>query len=179
MTRGLYPPDTLSKEDVATMARVRQEIISQAMVGGGFGAGSGLIFHTGLQWARRLGWTKTTLNRNTLFLSVLGGGAFGMFLFATSAGKERVHQLHHIFQVGAVKPTAELDRQDYNTIVRKATEIPMSMAEQYSDDGEVDMDKLRDVRLARRRSLADRLASGQGFSDAHGGHWYREESDKK
>ena len=124
------------------------------------------MLHTGAQWARRLGLMNAKLNRNTLMLSVLGGGAFGMFLFATSAGKGEVHNLHDIFQVGAV-PRDKVTRPDYQTTINNAQK-------EFSrnHDGEViDMQKMQEMRLTRRRSLMDRLQKGHGLNDAHGGHW--------
>lgn len=35
MTRGLYPPDTLTKDDVQTLANVRKEIYTGGLLGGG------------------------------------------------------------------------------------------------------------------------------------------------
>ena len=35
MTRGLYPPETLSKDDIRTLASVRREIWTNAIIGGG------------------------------------------------------------------------------------------------------------------------------------------------
>lgn len=95
-------------------------------------------------------------------LSVLGGGALGMFLFAVSTGKEEVHLLHPIFQVGAVPP-GELDRQDYrNTII------------QAEKSEELDVQKLQERRITRRRSLMDGFQKGHGLNDSHGGHWFKE-----
>jgi hypothetical protein len=129
----------------------------------GFGAGTGLVFHTGAQWARRLGLTNAKLNRNTLMLSILGGGAFGMFLFSSSTGKEQVHKLHPIFQNGAVPP-GELDRQDYRN----------KMAQVGEQEVDLDMTKMHENRLTRRRTMMDQFKKGHGLNDAHGGHWYKE-----
>lgn len=164
MTRGLYPPDTLTKDDVVTLAKVRQDIWSNGLIGGGFGAGSGLVLHTGAQWARRFGLINPKLNRNTLMLSVLAGGSLGMFLFATSRGKEEVHNLHDIFQVGAT-PRDKVTRPDYQTMVKKSKK---------EMESEIDLEKMQEIRLTRRRSLMDSLQRGHGISDAHGGHWYKE-----
>jgi hypothetical protein len=125
----------------------------------GFGAGSGLILHTSAQWARKLGMSNVRLNRNTLMLSVLSGGALGMFLFAVSTGKEQVHNLHPIFQIGAAPP-GELDHQDYQTKMNQAATL--------------DMERMQQTRLARRRTLADSFQK-RGLSDSHGGHWYKED----
>lgn len=163
MTRGLYPPDTLTKDDIRTLNQVRKDLWYNSFIGGGFGAGTGLILHTSAQWARRLGMTSVKLNRNTLMLSVLGGGAFGMFLFGVAAGKEQVHNLHPIFLIGATPP-GELDRQDYRSKIIHAS--------QPSDD--LDIKKLQEIRIARRTSMMDGFQKGHGLNDAHGGHWVKD-----
>ena len=127
----------------------------------GFGAGSGLVLHTGAQWARRMGLTSAKFNRNTLMLSVLGGGALGMFVFAVSAGKEQVHNLHPIFQVGAAPP-GELDSVDYQRKMNRGRQENL------------DVEKMQEIRLTRRRSMMDRFEKGSGLNDAHGGHWVKE-----
>jgi len=35
MTRGLYPPDTLSKDDIYTLQQLRRDLWYNAFVGGG------------------------------------------------------------------------------------------------------------------------------------------------
>jgi hypothetical protein len=156
MTRGLYPPESLSKDDIKTMNEVRMNIWSNAMTGlgahlnyalcivltarrisdkmndifsltsdhvsilyVGFGSGSGLVMHTAMQYANKFGIIKSKLNRNTLFMAVLGGGALGSFLFATAKGKESVHNLHSIFQVGANPKT---DPGYYRTVIKAKEE---------------------------------------------------------
>ena len=129
--------------------------------------GSGLVLHTAGQWARKLGITKASFNRNTMMLSVLGGGAFGMFLFASSTGKEQVYKLHPIFQVGAMPPSQE--ELDYVQKVQQAKLLGR-------DEEQLDIKKLHEMRAVRRKTMQDSLAHGKGFSDAHGGHWYQEEN---
>ena len=97
-------------------------------------------------------------------LSVLGGGAFGMFLFGVAAGKEQVHNLHPIFQVGALPP-GDLDRQDYRSKMIHASQ-------QKSDD--LDLQKLQEIRITRRRSMMDGFQKGHGLNDSHGGHWVKD-----
>jgi hypothetical protein len=99
-------------------------------------------------------------------LSVLGGGALGMFLFASSTGKEQVHKLHPIFQVGAM-PQGDLD---YSKKLQRVHDV-----DGQKNDEQLDVSKLKDMRAVRRRSMMDNLEKGRGFSDAHGGHWYRDE----
>ena len=161
MTRGLYPPDSLSQEDIQTLKTVRRDIYTNAMLGGGVGGSAGLVLHTGAQWARRFGLTNATLNRNTLMLSVMGGAAFGMFVFAQATGKEEVHFLHPIFQVGAMTP-GELDFRDYRKRMMEAGQK------------EEDVDRMLETRLTRRKSMLEGFQKGHGLNDSHGGHWYKE-----
>eukprot|EP00526_Cylindrotheca_closterium_P019180 CAMPEP_0113613462 /NCGR_PEP_ID=MMETSP0017_2-20120614/6650_1 /TAXON_ID=2856 /ORGANISM="Cylindrotheca closterium" /LENGTH=219 /DNA_ID=CAMNT_0000522573 /DNA_START=90 /DNA_END=752 /DNA_ORIENTATION=+ /assembly_acc=CAM_ASM_000147 len=177
MTRGLHPPGTLSNNDIATLQQLRRDIYGNAIKGGFFGMGSGLILHTAGQWARKLGITKAKFNRNTMMLSVLGGGAFGMFLFATSTGKEQVYKLHPIFQVGAI-PKGDLD---YSKKVQKAQLLSSENGENANEQEEneeehnVDISKLQTMRAVRRKTMQDNLEHGKGFSDSHGGHWYHDD----
>lgn len=130
--------------------------------------GSGLVLHTAGQWARKLKVTKATLNRNTLMLSVLGGGALGMFLFASSTGKGQVHKLHPIFQVGAM-PRGDLD------YTKKQQQMGQDVIGNQQNDEDADVSRLRDMRAVRRKGMVENLEKGRGFSDAHGGHWYQDE----
>jgi len=171
MTRGLYPPDTLSNNDIETLQQLRRDIYGNAVMGGFFGMGSGLILHTAAQWARKLGVTKASFNRNTKMLSVLGCGALGMFVFATSTGKQEVYKLHPIFQVGAMPKEESID---YSKKVQRAQLFPSD-----DDEGEehVDVSKLQSIRTVRRKTMQDNLEHGKGFSDAHGGHWYHDDDE--
>lgn len=129
--------------------------------------GSGLVLHTAGQWARKLGVTKASFNRNTMMLSVLGTGALGMFLFATATGKEEVYKLHPIFQVGALPPDDE-SSLDYSKKIQRA-----QLASQ--EEEHVDVTKLQSMRAVRRKTMQNKLEHGKGFSDAHGGHWYHDD----
>lgn len=132
------------------------------------------MLHTGAQWAKKLGFFNKKLNKNTALLSVLSGGALGMFVFAAAKGKEQVHNLHPIFQVGA-DPKGGLD---YRTKVQKAKELERNHLEDHDDDGDtLDLKKLEQHRLVRRRSLMDNLETGHGLSDSHGGRWETPEPD--
>mmetsp|Transcript_63335 Transcript_63335/g.95598 ORF Transcript_63335/g.95598 Transcript_63335/m.95598 type:complete len:218 (-) Transcript_63335:228-881(-) len=178
MTRGLYPPDTLSKDDVKTMQELRRNIYSSAILGGGFGCTSGFVLHTGLQMAKKYGLLNSKLNKNTAMLAVLGCGALGMFLGASKTGKESVHNLHPIFQIGAVPPKAnELERVGYGKTVQQAQLGQTS--ENNLVDGSVDRQKLQEIAMMRRSTLKNRIEKGHGISDSHGGHWYREPEDEK
>lgn len=99
-------------------------------------------------------------------LSVLGSGALGMFLFATSTGKQEVYKLHPIFQVGAM-PKGELD---YSKRLQKAKEL-----DSLDNNTDLDVQKLEQVRVFRRQTMKDTLQNHRGLSDSHGGHWYQQE----
>jgi len=91
-----------------------------------------------------------------------------MFLFAVSTGKEQVHTLHPIFQIGA-SPPGELVHQDYQSKRRMATDNNVT-----GGDSLLDMERMQQTRLTRRRTMTDSFRR-TGLSDSHGGHWYKEE----
>lgn len=92
-----------------------------------------------------------------------------MFVFATSRGKEQVHNLHEIFQVGAT-PRNKVIRPNYQSTMRNAQQEDGTTF----GDQEISTEKMQEIRLTRRRSLLDSLQRGHGISDAHGGHWVKE-----
>ncbi|KAG7340053.1 hypothetical protein IV203_006457 [Nitzschia inconspicua] len=78
MTRGLYPPESLSEEDVRTLRVVRRDIYTNGIVGGGLGACAGVVMYTGAQWAKKFGFLPNTkLNKNHGMMMVLGSFALG------------------------------------------------------------------------------------------------------
>lgn len=99
-------------------------------------------------------------------LSVLGGGAFGMFLFAVATGKEQVHNLHPIFQIGAAPP-GDLHRETY---IRKMS--------QTTEANGLDFERMHQTRVTRRTTLNDSFQK-TGLSDSHGGHWYNDEEEEE
>lgn len=165
MTRGLNPPNTLSAEDLHTLRGVRRDIYSQAIIGGGLGLCSGVVMCTGAQWAKKLGFIKGKgLNRNTGMLVVLSSFAFGQFFMASTTGKELVHLLHPVFQ-SLRGDSSSAQEQNSNH-----SEPPAS----------VDPQRLRDMRLARRKSLMETLYREKGgISDSHSGRWVEENSKTK
>jgi len=74
----------------------------------------------------------------------------GSFAFATAAGKNEVHNLRHIYEVG---------KKDMNR-----------------DEGGDVVESRRRRRLTRRTAVAKNLETGHGLSDSHGGHWVKETS---
>jgi len=110
-------------------------------------------------------------------LSVLGGGALGMFLFAVSTGKEQVHTLHPIFQIGATPVRGELDGEDYNSKMLKDKMINAGIGGGGGED-KLDLERMQQRRITRRQTITDSFQK-TGLSDSHGGHWYKEEDDSQ
>jgi hypothetical protein len=118
MSKAFTPPDTLSKENIKTIADVRREIWTSGMTGLAIGSLTGLAFHVILRrpsgirafFRSRLGTGNTSATtattpdyaqKNSLMLFVLLGGTMGSFLSALSAGKNQVHTLHPVFKIGS------------------------------------------------------------------------------
>mmetsp|Transcript_7889 Transcript_7889/g.12167 ORF Transcript_7889/g.12167 Transcript_7889/m.12167 type:complete len:151 (+) Transcript_7889:137-589(+) len=104
MSRAFHPPDTLSKEDIRTLADVRRDIWTNGFIGMGTGSVGCLAMH---EWVRivhtRFAKHQKDLmySRNTSMLSFLFGASLGGFVMATTTGKNVVHNLHPIFNAGA------------------------------------------------------------------------------
>jgi len=175
MSRAFTPPDTLTKEDVKTIADVRRAIWTNGFKGLAVGSLAGYTAHT---TARSLqSWSMSravraagegaratelqyllkgiTFSKNTALLSFMACGAIGGFVFATAAGKSNVHNLHPIFEIG------KQDRSTrYQELIKRAQQI----------EGEKEREKRR---LQRHQSLHENLVHGQGLSDSHGGRWQK------
>ena len=103
MSRAFHPPDTLSKDDIRTIADVRREIWTNSMKGLGVGTLTGFTLYTVASMGQHR-WklwklSPKVLNRNTAFLSVLLGGAIGSFIMSVTTGKNEVHKMHPIFSI--------------------------------------------------------------------------------
>ncbi|KAG7363934.1 hypothetical protein IV203_037136 [Nitzschia inconspicua] len=169
MTRGLYPPESLSEEDVRTLRVVRRDIYTNGIVGGGLGACAGVVMYTGAQWAKKFGFLPNTkLNKNHGMMMVLGSFALGTFLAASKSGKEEVHVLHPIFRVGAV------DAGGTNA-VRDRDIMMMDQRQTYEGRRQA----LMDNRMTRRRTLDNLLKKHHGLSDSHAGRWVIEEEEQQ
>eukprot|EP00529_Nitzschia_sp_RCC80_P033982 CAMPEP_0113452496 /NCGR_PEP_ID=MMETSP0014_2-20120614/6876_1 /TAXON_ID=2857 /ORGANISM="Nitzschia sp." /LENGTH=203 /DNA_ID=CAMNT_0000343869 /DNA_START=981 /DNA_END=1592 /DNA_ORIENTATION=- /assembly_acc=CAM_ASM_000159 len=196
MTRGLQPPDSLSKEDVYVLREVRKDIYTQGMVGGGLGACAGLVMYTGAQhMKKRLGYFKNApFNRNTAMLVVFSSFAFGTFLFSSTTGKEEVHKLHPVFRAGAGNGGGEGDsdgedltqRLKSNRMTRRKTVMDtIQRGRGFSDahsgrwveNENENIELLKTNRMTRRKTVMDTIQRGRGFSDAHSGQWVEEESE--
>mmetsp|Transcript_25874 Transcript_25874/g.38218 ORF Transcript_25874/g.38218 Transcript_25874/m.38218 type:complete len:151 (-) Transcript_25874:205-657(-) len=105
MSRSFTPPDTLSKQEIRTIADVRRDIWTNSFHGMGYGAATGVAGHSILSFlvSREFVPLKMKLNRNTATFTVLLCSSLGSFLAATTTGKNQVHNLHPIFEVGAIK----------------------------------------------------------------------------
>ena len=150
MSRAFTPPDTLSKDDRRVLADVRRAIWTDSFLGFAYGSITGVTCHTIASFVSK----SKQLNRNTALLSLLLGGSFGSFLAATTAGKNQVHTLHPIFQVGA-----------------SATTINHDNTKQQDGDEKLSTDELKHNRVLRRKTLQNALESHSGLNDSHGGHW--------
>jgi hypothetical protein len=151
MTRAFTPPETLSKEEIRTIADVRRDIWTDAFYGMAVGSFSAIAMHTLAGFASRRGLVRNlSLNRNTALFSFLAGGAFGSFIMATTTGKNEVHKLHAIFEVGS--------KRDKESILR--------------DPGS---EERKRNRLLRRKTLEETLEHQHGLSDSHGGKWAPED----
>jgi hypothetical protein len=159
MSRSFTPPGSLSKEEIRTIADVRRDIWTNSFYGIGYGSLTGITGHTILSFMQGRGWfgkSSLKLNRNTALLCFLGGGALGSFLAASTTGKNQVHNLHPIFQVGAQTPPG--------------TPYQKSIATASSEGESTSEDRLRNRNL-RRKTLKKTLENPNGLNDSHGGRW--------
>ena len=174
MTRAFTPPETLSDDDIRTIANVRRDIWSNAFYGMGVGILSGAALHGLGSLAQSRGMIRG-LNRNTAFMSVLGGGALGSFLMATVTGKNQVHNLHPIFEVGKRQVPPPDQGTPYQQAIQRAQQesllddnskpimITRTTTKSFMEE-DFDLDKRRENRLMRRRTLQDRF-------ETKGGNW--------
>lgn len=188
MSRAFTPPDSLSKEDIRKIADVRRSIWKNAFVGLGTGTLIGIVGHSAAQLGNRRGWWKLPLSRNTAFLTVMLGGAFGSFLASVTTGKNEVHNLHPIYEIGAT-PGEKRDtpyqqslkrareREDeLRTIERHRT--GRGLADVIHDKEAAERVERERNRLFRRATLERNLQEGHGgLSDSHGGHWVSDEAN--
>jgi len=166
MSRAFTPPDTLSQENIRTIADVRRDIWTSGFQGLAIGSAGGYFLHSTARFvhnrlsdASKLkvsapGNASMHFSRNTAWLSFMAGGAIGSFAMATAAGKNRVHSLHDIYEIGKKQPGTEYQR---------------NLALATSRDEEV-QERVR-RRISRRATVKKRLEEGHGLGDSHGGHW--------
>mmetsp|Transcript_30478 Transcript_30478/g.45373 ORF Transcript_30478/g.45373 Transcript_30478/m.45373 type:complete len:181 (-) Transcript_30478:223-765(-) len=166
MSRAFSPPDTLSKENIRQIADVRRDIWTDGFYGLFVGAASGYLIHSASKFIHNRmsdsaklklhapGDIPIKFSRNTAFLCVMVGGAVGSFTMATAAGKNSVHNLHDIYEVGKTPA---------------GTEYQKSLQRAQMREEEIKERERR--RLLRRASVQKRLEEGHALSDSHGGHW--------
>jgi hypothetical protein len=168
--------DTLSKEDVKTIADVRRDIWTSGFKGLAYGSAGGYILHTLVRLSVNSlseaskgklilpGSDKPVrFSRNSAFFSVMAGGALGSFILATTTGKNKVHHMHDIFEIG---------KHEHKTPYQEAYENAQK-ARGHVDD--VSPESRRQRLLSRRRTMSQRLTEGHGLSDSHGGTWLMEQ----
>ncbi|KAL7463868.1 hypothetical protein ACHAXS_004219 [Conticribra weissflogii] len=208
MSRAFNPPDTLSQDNIRTVADVRRTVWINGIFGLGAGSVTGMMSHIILQKLQRhyIGDEvasdsskiprKNTgkesgfmyrclrplppLGKNTFLLSLLGGGALGSFVMSTTAGKNAVHLLHPIFQVGRDEHAGKSPYQIAMANAQKQQLTGDSSSEQRTKDvDELDADHHRIRSLRRSQSIKRRLESGQSLSDTHGNTWPYSDSSEE
>ena len=179
MSRAFYPPDTLSKDDIRTIADVRREIWTNSMRGLGVGSLTGYTLYSiaSIGHYRWKLWklSPNMLSKNMAFLSVLLGGAIGSFVMSVTTGQNEVHNLHPIFTIGAFnrKKLQEEEEED-ETISTHLTLKELSILRQQeqqqqpSDNSSapVDRTQLERNRLYRRATLTKKMEA-QGNRSNH------------
>ncbi|KAL7486710.1 hypothetical protein ACHAW6_012307 [Cyclotella cf. meneghiniana] len=201
MSRAFSPPETLSNEDVRTVADVRRTVWINGLFGLAVGSLTCSLGHVVLQKLQRdyigdigshaaesavdkklgknVGWIHKILKplpplgRNTFMLSLLGGGALGSFVMSTTAGKNAVHLLHPIFQIGRDEHAGQSPYQ----IALKKARTDSSTQTQITEEDELDAAHHRARSLHRRASIKERLESGHSLSSTHGNTWPYEEEE--
>jgi hypothetical protein len=142
------------------MADVRRNIWTSGFKGLGYGSAIGFIGYACSSFIyNRLDDVRKKkvpiqFNRNTAFFAVMCSGALGSFLMSTTTGKNSVHEMHPIFEIG---------KKDNLTPYQKAFEESQQAAE--------DVDVYRQRMISRRKTIKNRMDSQHGLSDSHGGKW--------
>lgn len=121
MSRSFTPPDTLSKQEIRSIADFRRDNWTNSFYGMGYGAATGVAGHSILSFlvSREYLPLKTKLNRNTALFTVL---------LCSSLGSVVAHNLHPAFEVGTIKrlPTSKQAKEEdekrmKNRILRRKT----------------------------------------------------------
>jgi len=215
MSRAFTPPDTLSQDDIRTVADVRRAVWINGLFGLGAGSAIGMIGHLALQTLQRrhvpkvasataekstektsattLSKKRTTtsilykllkplppLTKNTFLLSFLGGGALGSFVLSSTAGKNAVHLLHPIFNVGRDEYAG---MSPYQIEAKKAEMTLQQQQQQQSgaveDGAQLDIQHHKQRTLHRKASIKERLESGHSLSDTHSTEAHYHPSDEE
>ena len=97
----------------------------------------------------------------------MAGGALGSFLLAVTRGKNRVHQLHDIFEVGKLDTRTPYQKERDDSQIDSRENSTEHLAQE------------RQKRItARRNTVRRRIEEGHGLSDAHGGHWLESKGEE-
>ncbi|KAL9187080.1 hypothetical protein ACHAXT_010800 [Thalassiosira profunda] len=190
MSRSFTPPDTLSDDDIRTVADVRRAVWINGLFGLGAGTAAGTTGHLVLQKLQKMyvpegppaagkasegGWIYRCLRplpplgKNTFLLSLLGGGALGSFVMSTTAGKNAVHLLHPIFNIGR---NEHAGKSPYQIAISTAEEQDIdATTKSFVNEDDLDADHHRSRSLRRKASMKRRLESGHSLSDTHGNTW--------
>ena len=161
---------TLSKEDKLILANVRRSIWSSAVKGMGYGSIGCFLTHSVALMAQNRGMFKGGLNRNTAMLAFLGGGSLGSFLMASTTGKNEVHNLHPIFEIGQNKREIPDGLTEYQRSMHKSKHQQPSTTTEFVQGDELPQE-LKKNRITRRKTLQGTIDHGHGLSDSHGGQW--------
>mmetsp|Transcript_32213 Transcript_32213/g.73043 ORF Transcript_32213/g.73043 Transcript_32213/m.73043 type:complete len:240 (+) Transcript_32213:238-957(+) len=194
MSRAFTPPDTMSKDDIRTVADVRRKVWINGMIGLGAGALTGTVTHIALQnlqrryagdsvgqitpqrtaalpsLAQRLLKALPPLGKNTFMLCLLGGGTLGSFVMSTTAGKNAAHLLHPVFELGRHEHSG---MSPYQIAISKANE------QNGIDEDELDEKHHRSRSLNRKASMKSRLETGHSLTGSHSNSWPEAESEEE
>jgi len=183
MSAAFTPPDSMSPDDIRTVADVRRAVWINGIIGFFSGATTGTVGHLVLQTLQKkyVGDTGTPataswiykclrplppLGKNTFMLSLLGGASLGSFVLSTTAGKNVVHLLHPIFKLGREEHAG---KSPYQIAMSKAQQ-PEEMIDSKTTNSaeyfgnELDAAHHRARSLRRKLSMKHRLESGQSLS---------------
>jgi hypothetical protein len=160
----------LSKEEIRTIADIRRNVWTAGFQGLAYGSIGGYLLHTATRLIHNSlsdavkgklilpGSDKPIrFTKNTAFFSFMAGGTLCSFILASTTGKNQVHQMHDIFEIG---------KKEYKT--------PYQQASENAKLSEVDPESREKRRLSRRKTVSRRLTEGQGLSDSHSGTWVKQ-----
>lgn len=155
MSRAFNPPDTLSKDEIRTIADVRREIWTNGFRGLAIGSIVGWSSHFLVRAAsKRYASVRNlmggaSLGRNTAFLSFMGGGALCSFAFATAAGRNNVHHLHPVIENN--KKSGSINQGSMYQIM-----VARAKREEKEKEKQCLLEAKEKRRLQRRRTMTDR-----------------------
>ena len=158
MSRAFNPPDSLTKEEIRTIADVRRDIWTNGIRGLAFGSISGYLLHGSakfLQSKSILIPKSSMLNKNSAFLSFMAGGALGSFAFATAAGKNSAHHLHGVIESNKKRGVAAGNGTMYQQIRERS--MKLEEIENAEREKSFQRKEREERKLLRRKTLHQRL----------------------